>query len=309
MLRFISLRLLQSLPVFLVVVTATFFLLRIAPGGPFDSERRVTAAVEAQLLAHYRMDQPLYRQYLEYLGNLIRGDLGPSFRYPTRSVGEIIASGLPQTLQLACLALIFALLTGVIAGMIAALYVNSWRDHAAMAVAMVGICMPSFLIGPLLILVLGIYLDLLPVSGWGQRPLDWLLPSITLGSAYAAYIARLTRGGLLETINRDFVRTGYAKGLLPSAVLIRHCLRSALLPVISFLGPAVAGLISGSFVVETLFQIPGIGRFYVQAAFNRDYTMVMGTTVFFAALIILCNMLSEIALAWLDPRIQLQGQK
>ena len=308
MLRFIFWRLIQAIPVLLVVITASFFLLRAAPGGPFDSERRVSPEVEARLMAHYKLDQPLHLQYFHYLGSLLRGDLGPSFRYPTRSVGEIIGGGLPQTFALACYALLFALLCGIAAGVVAALRPNAWSDHLPMAAAMIGICMPSFLLGPLLILGFGIGLDWLPISGWGETPLDRVLPSITLGSAYAAYIARLTRGGMLEVLAQDFIRTARAKGLPPSTVILRHGLRNALLPVVAFSGPAVAGLISGSFVVETLFQIPGIGRFYVQAAFNRDYTLVMGGTIFFAALIVLFNLLSDILAAWLDPRIQLQNR-
>jgi len=303
--RFILLRLLQALPVLLIIVSATFFLVRAAPGGPFDHERRVSPTVEAQLRAHYRLDQPLYRQYFDYLGRLARGDLGPSFRHPTRSVNELLLTGLPYTLELACYALLFALLLGIAAGAFAALRANTLGDYLSMGTAMLGICMPSFLLGPLLVLLFGIWLEWLPVSGWGLSPGDKLLPSITLGAAYAAYIARLTRGGLLEVLGQDFIRTARAKGLGPARVALGHALQGGLLPVVSFLGPALAGLISGSFVVETLFQIPGIGCFYVQAAFNRDYTMIMGGVLFFALLILLFNLLADAIAAWLDPRIRL----
>ncbi len=303
MIRFICWRTLQAIPVLLVVVTVTFFLVRAAPGGPFDDERRVSPQIEQRLLAHYQLDQPIFEQYLSYLSNLLRGDLGPSFRYPGRRVNEILLQGMPETVELAGYALLFSLILGIGAGLIAARRPNSSQDRITMAVAMIGICMPSFLLGPLLVLVFGIYLDWLPVAGWGRLPGDKVLPTITLGAAYTAYIARLCRGSLLEVMSADFVRTARATGLSESAVLRRHALRGALLPVAAFLGPAMAGLLSGSFVVETVFQIPGIGRFYIQGAFNRDYTLVMGMTIFFATLLVLLNLLSDILSAWLDPRI------
>ncbi|MEE4109962.1 MAG: ABC transporter permease [Halieaceae bacterium] len=304
--RFLTSRLLQAIPVILAVITVTFFLVRIAPGGPFDSEKAVIPEVKAALEAQYRLDQPLVSQYFAYLGDLATGDLGPSFKYPGRSVNELIGAGLPVTAELGLYALLIATLIGGLAGIIASLKPNTAQDYVPMALAMVGICMPTFLLGPLLVLVFGIRLEWLPVSGWGDIPGDKILPSITLGAAYAAYIARLSRAGMLEVLNQDYIRTARAKGLPEWQVVVKHALRGGLLPVIAFLGPAFAGLLAGSFVVETIFQIPGLGRFYVQAAFNRDYTMILGTTVFLSTLIVLFNLLSDILAAWLNPRLRHQ---
>ncbi len=304
--RFIAIRLLQAVPVILVVITATFFLVRVAPGGPFDSEKAVLPEVKRALEAQYRLDLPLSEQYLAYLDDLLHGELGPSFKYPGRSVNELIAAGLPVTAELGLYALLVALIIGGMAGIFASLKPNSPRDYAAMSAAMIGICMPSFLLGPLLVLIFGIHLDWLPVSGWGDIPGDKILPAITLGSAYAAYVARLSRAGMLEVLSQDYIRTARAKGLPEWQVVVRHALRGGLIPVVAFLGPAFAGLLSGSFVVETIFQIPGLGRFYVQAAFNRDYTMILGTTVFLSTLIVLFNLLSDILAAWMNPRLRSQ---
>lgn len=304
--RFISYRLLQAVPVILVVITATFFLVRMAPGGPFDEEKAVIPEVKAALEAQYRLDLPLHQQYFTYLGDLLKGDLGPSFKYPGRSVNELISAGLPVTAELGFYALLVAISIGGVAGVIASLKPNSPQDYIPMSAAMIGICMPSFLLGPLLVLVFGIYLDWLPVSGWGDIPGDKILPAITLGSTYAAYIARLSRAGMLEVMSQDYIRTARAKGLPEWQVVTRHALRGGLIPVVAFLGPAFAGLLSGSFVVETIFQIPGLGRFYVQAAFNRDYTMILGTTVFLSTLIVLFNLLSDILAAWMNPRLRAQ---
>jgi len=288
------------------VITVTFFLVRAAPGGPFDSEKAVSEQVKAALEARYRLDQPMYEQYLSYLGDLLQGDMGPSFYYPGRSVNDLIFQGLPITAELGLYALLIALIIGCAAGVFAALKPNTVQDYLPMSVAMIGICMPSFLLGPLLVLIFGIWLDVMPVSGWGQTMGDKVLPSITLGAMYAAYIARLSRSGMLEVMNQDYLRTARAKGLPERTVVLRHALRGGLLPVISFLGPAFAALLSGSFVVETVFQIPGLGRFYIQAAFNRDYTMILGTTVFLSTLIVIFNLLSDIVAAWLNPRLRYQ---
>ncbi|MEL7043454.1 MAG: ABC transporter permease subunit, partial [Pseudomonadota bacterium] len=265
--RFLTARLLQAVPVILAVITVTFFLVRVAPGGPFDGEKAVIPEVKAALEAQYRLDQPLMNQYFAYLGDLAQGDFGPSFKYPGRSVNELIGAGLPVTAELGLYALLIATLIGGSAGVIASLRPNTPQDYIPMALAMIGICMPTFLLGPLLVLVFGIELEWLPVSGWGDIPGDKILPSITLGAAYAAYIARLSRAGMLEVLSQDYIRTARAKGLPEWQVVLRHALRGGLLPVIAFLGPAFAGLLAGSFVVETIFQIPGLGRFYVQAAF------------------------------------------
>jgi oligopeptide transport system permease protein len=304
--RFISLRLLQAIPVILAVITVTFFLVRSAPGGPFDSEKAVMPEVKAALEAQYRLDLPLFQQYTAYLGDLAKGDLGPSFKYPGRDVNELIAAGLPVTAVLGAYSLLVALLLGGLAGIVAALKPNTAQDYIPMSIAMIGICMPTFLLGPLLVLVFGIHLEWLPVAGWGDIPGDKILPSLTLGAAYAAYIARLGRAGMLEVMSQDYIRTARAKGLPEWQVVTKHALRGGMIPVVAFLGPAFAGLLAGSFVVETIFQIPGLGRFYVQAAFNRDYTMILGTTVFLSTLIILFNLLSDIIAAWMNPRLRTQ---
>ncbi len=306
MLRFILSRLLQAIPVIFIVITATFFLVRAAPGGPFDAEKVVLPEVKRALEAQYRLDLPLHEQYFAYLGDLAQGELGPSFKYPGRSVNEILFSGLPVTAELGLYALLIALLIGVTAGVFASLKPNTRQDYIPMSLAMIGICMPSFLLGPLLVLVFGIYLEWLPISGWGAIPGDKILPSITLGAAYAAYVARLSRAGMLEILSQDYIRTARAKGLPEWMVVAKHALRGGLIPVVAFLGPAFAGLLAGSFVVETIFQIPGLGRFYVQAAFNRDYTMILGTTVFLSSLIVLFNLMSDVAAAWLNPRLRSQ---
>ena len=304
--KFIFIRLAQAIPVLFVVITATFFLIRSAPGGPFDSEKAVLPEVKRALEAQYNLDLPLHQQYLSYLGDLAKGDLGPSFKYPGRSVNEVLESGLPVTFELGLYSLCFALFIGVLAGVFASLRPNTSQDYIPMGMAMIGICMPSFLLGPLMVLVFGIYFEWLPIAGWGDLPGDKILPSITLGSAYAAYIARLSRAGMLEILSQDYIRTARAKGLPEWLVVIKHALRGGLIPVIAFLGPAFAGLLAGSFVVETIFQIPGLGRFYVQAAFNRDYTMILGTTVFFSTLIIAFNLISDVIAAWLNPRLRIQ---
>ncbi|MCK9469281.1 MAG: ABC transporter permease subunit [Porticoccaceae bacterium] len=304
MFKFTLSRLLQAVPVLLVVITVTFFLVRMAPGGPFSDEKAVPPEVLRALEAQYRLDLPLIQQYFSYLGDLARGDFGPSFRYPGRSVNELIEAGLPASAELGLYALLIAIVIGVLAGLIAAMRPNTAQDYIPMSTAMIGICLPSFLLGPLLVLVFGIWLEWLPVSGWGNIPGDKILPSITMGSTYAAYIARLSRGGMLEVLSQDYIRTARAKGLPERVVIVRHALRGGLIPVVAYLGPAFAGLLSGSFVVETIFQIPGLGRFFVQAAFNRDYTMIMGSVVFFALLIVVFNLISDLIAVWIDPRLR-----
>tara|TARA_B110000444_G_C18843786_1_gene600595 strand:+ start:1008 stop:1943 length:936 start_codon:yes stop_codon:yes gene_type:complete len=306
MLYFTFNRLLQSIPVLLIVVTATFFLVRAAPGGPFSAEKNVPPEVVRALEAQYDLDQSIWQQYISYIGDLLHGDLGPSFRYPGRTVNELIKVGLPVTAELALYAMLLAVFIGASAGIYAGLRPNSLHDYLPMSISMVGICIPSFLMGPLLVLFFGIYMEWLPISGWGSSPGDKILPTLTLGLGYAAFIARLSRGGILEVMTKDYIRTAKAKGLPVSVIVLKHALRGGLIPVVAFLGPAFAGLLSGSFVVETIFQIPGLGRFYVQAAFNRDYTMILGTTIFFATLIIMFNLLSDVIAVWLDPKLRQQ---
>lgn len=304
MFKFILSRLLFALPVLFLVVLITFVLVRLAPGGPFDEERAVPPQVLINLNKRYHLDEPTHVQFGRYVWNLVQGDFGPSFKYPSRSVTEIIQTGLPVTLELGIYAICFAALIGMVAGIVAALRPNTLQDYIPMTFAMLGICLPSFVLGPLLILSLGIWLEWFPVSGWGVSPGDKVLPAITLGAAYAAYVARLMRGGMLEVFSQDYIRTAYAKGLSKTRVVLVHGLRGGVAPVVSFAGPAMAGLLSGSFVVETIYQIPGLGRFYLQAAFNRDYTMILGTTILFAFLIIVFNLLADILLVWLNPKLR-----
>ncbi|PCJ45854.1 MAG: ABC transporter [Gammaproteobacteria bacterium] len=303
MFTFILKRVFQAIPVLFVVVTATFFLIHSAPGGPFDAEKEIPPQILENLLKAYNLDAPVHEQYFIYLSNLVKGDFGPSFKYTDYSVTEMISSGFMVTLELGFYALIVALVIGLATGIFASLRPNTLGDYIPMSISMLGICMPAFLLGPLLVLTFSIWLGWLPVAGWGQFPGDKILPSITLGAAYAAYVARLTRGGMLEVLSQDFIRTARAKGLSERVVVLKHALRGGVLPVVSFLGPAIAGLITGSFVVETLFQIPGLGRFYVQAAFNRDYTMILGSTIFYSSLIISMNIISDILTVWLNPRL------
>ena len=304
MFKFLLSRIAQAVPVLLVVVTATFFLVHAAPGGPFSADKAVPPEVIEALEAQYKLDQPVWRQYISYLGDILSGDFGPSFKYPGRSVNELIMAGIPITAARAFYAMLVALGIGILAGVGAAMRPNTLQDYAPMTLAMIGICMPSFLLGPLLVLVFGIELEMLPVSGWGDIPGDKILPSITLGTGYAAFIARLSRGGMLEILSQDFIRTARAKGLSESTVIIKHALKGGLIHVIAFLGPAFAGLLAGSFVVETIFQIPGIGRFYVQAAFNRDYTLILGMTIFLSTLIIIFNLISDLISIWLNPKLR-----
>jgi len=304
MISLILRRLGTAIPVLLAVITLTFVMVHSAPGGPFDEEKAVSPEVLVKLNERYNLNEPLVVQYFDYLGNVLRGDFGPSFRYPSRSVTELISIGLPITFELALYAILFALMLGIIAGVISSLRPNTAYDYVPMTIAMAGICIPSIVLGPSLTLVFGIQLNWLPVTGWGDIPGDKVLPTITLGTAYAAYCARLTRGGMLEILNQDFIRTARAKGLSEFRVVVVHALRGGLTPVIAFLGPAMAGLLAGSFVVETIFGIPGLGRFYVEAAFNRDYTMILGTSIFFSCLIISFNLLSDLIAASLNPKLR-----
>ncbi|MDI1250392.1 MAG: ABC transporter permease subunit, partial [Lacunisphaera sp.] len=289
MFRFVARRLLQIVPVLFVIITATFFMVRFVPGGPFTAEKAIPPEILKNLEAHYGLDQPLWRQYVTYLGNIARGDLGPSFKYANRSVNEIIAQKLPVSLELGGWAMLVALGLGLPLGILAAARQNTWLDYVCSTTGMIGICVPTFVLGPVLALVFGIYLQWLNVSGWDAAT-DRILPGVTLGFVYAAYIMRLTRGGMLEVLNQDFIRTARAKGASETRVIFRHALRGGLLPVVSFLGPAIAGSLTGSFVIETIFQIPGLGREFVNSAFNRDYLLVLGTVILYATLLIVLNL-------------------
>lgn len=303
MFRFVLRRLLEMIPVLWIIVTATFFMIRFVPGGPFTAEKAVTPEVLRNLEAHYGLDRPLHRQYLDYLGNLLHGDLGPSFKYANRTVNEIIADKLPTSLELGLLSLAIALTFGLTLGVLAAIRRNTWLDYLCSSVAMTGISVPTFVLGPLLVLFFAIHLGWFNASGWYVAT-DRVLPAATLGCVYAAYVARLTRGGMLEILGQDFIRTARAKGASEARVIFRHALRGGLLPVVSFLGPAVAGILTGSFVIETIFQIPGLGREFVNSAFNRDYTLVMGTVILYAALIVTLNLVVDVVQVWLNPKLK-----
>lgn len=305
MLRFILNRFLQAIPVLFIIATATFFMARLAPGGPFTQEKSIPPEILEKLNAYYGFDKPLYQQYLVNMGRLLQGDLGPSTKYASWRVSELIRDAFPVSLELGCHALAVALVIGLTAGIIASLRRNAWTDHTCMSLAMVGICIPTFVMGPILILVFSLWLGWFNASGWDFAR-DRVLPALTLGGFYAAYIARLTRTGMLDVLNQDFIRTARAKGASTPRIVARHALRGGLLPVVSFLGPAVASIITGSFVVETIFGIPGLGRFFVTAATNRDYTMILGTVLFYAVLIILLNLLVDIVLVWMNPKLRFE---
>ncbi len=303
MLKFLTRRLLAMIPVLWATVTLTFILVRLAPGGPFTEEKSYPQQAIDQLNQHYGLDQPMRVQYVRYLGKLLRGDFGPSLKYQNRSVNEIIADTFPVSLELGCWGLIVALLLGLPAGIAASLRPNTALDYVPMSLAMVGICVPAFVLGPLLVLAFALGLGWVNAAGW-NLPSDRILPALTLGSAYAAYIARLSRAGMLDVLPQDFIRTARAKGLRETRVVGVHALKPGVFPVISFLGPAVAGLITGSFVVETIFHIPGLGKMFVMGAFNRDYTLVLGLVVFYSVLVILFNTIVDLALALLNPRLR-----
>lgn len=303
MLRFILKRLLEAVPVLFVVATLAFFLARFAPGGPFDEERALPPNVKAQLAAHYGLDKPLGEQYLLFLKNLARGDLGPSYKYHGWDVDELIADRIPTSLALGAGALAIALALGIPLGAAAAIRPDSAADRLLTGAATLGICLPTFVVGPLLVLLFSNALGWLPASGW-NAPADFVLPAATLGSAYAAPVARLMRASMLEVRAQDYMKTAKAKGLSPARIYFVHGLRNALLPVVTYVGPTAAGLISGSFVVESMFNVPGLGQFFVKAAFNRDFTMIVGTVLFYAAVLVALNLLAEIALVKLNPRLK-----
>jgi oligopeptide transport system permease protein len=298
---FIARRLLQAIPTLWLVATATFILLRVAPGGPFDDEKPVAPEIKAQIEAHYGLNEPLPVQYVQFFANVLRGDLGPSYKYAGWDVQEIIGQSFPVSLELGLWALLVALLIGIPIGTLAALRHKQRSETALMGLAMVGICLPSFVLGPILVLIFSLQLEWFNPIGWATAS-DRVLPVFTLSLLYAAYIARLARGGMLDVLRQDYIRTARAKGLSAAMVVYRHALRTALLPVVTYTGPAAAGLISGSFVVETIFFLPGLGPFFVNAALNRDYTMVMGTVLFYAVLIILFNLIVDLLQLWMQPR-------
>jgi oligopeptide transport system permease protein len=307
MLSYALRRLASTIPVLLVAVTACFFLLRLAPGGPFDTERPLPPAIMQNLAAHYNLDKPLIQQYLFYLGHVLRGDLGPSFSIEDFTVAEQIALGVPYTFTIGIAAFVLAILVGIAAGIIGALYQNNWPDYLTAAIILIGLIIPKFLMAPILQLVFGVKLGWLPAGGWGDGSIgNLVLPVTVLALPYAARISRLMRGSMIEVLNANYIRAARAKGIGPRLTVMRHALKPALTPVVSYLGPAASYLLTGSLIVETIFGLPGIGRFFVTAALNRDYGMVLGTVIFYMLLIILLNLLVDIAYAWLDPKVRLR---
>jgi len=305
MLAYALRRIATLVPTLLVIVTLSFAVIRLAPGGPFDEEQVLPPAIKANLEAAYGLDRPLVTQYWRYLQGLAHGDFGPSFKYKDFSVGELIGQGLPVSVTLGLCAVLFAMLAGAPLGALAALRHNGAMDHSVRTIAILGVAMPSFVTGPLFALIFGIYLQWLPVAGWAGSDLRYLLlPVLTLALPIAAYIARLTRASFLEVLRANYIRTARAKGIGEWRVILRHALRPALMPVVSYLGPAMAFAITGSLVVETVFGLPGTGRYLVQGAINRDYPLVMGMIVVYGFVTLLCNLIADLAYGWLDPRVR-----
>ena len=302
---FIVRRLVGAIPTLALVVAMSFLLTRLAPGGPFDDEQALAPEIRANLEAAYGLDQPIHVQFLRYAQGLLRGDFGPSFKFRDFTVSELIAGGLPVSVALGAMAMLLALALGIPAGVWAARSRGGTADRVMMALAVAGISRPVFVVAPLLTLVFGIWLAWLPVAGWVPgRPSDLVLPVLALALPVLAFVARLMRGSLLEVMRAPWIRAARARGLPDRAVLLRHALPAALLPVVSYVGPAAAAVLAGSLVVETLFGLPGMGRHLVQGALNRDYTLVMGMVIVYAALMILLNLAADLAYAWLDPRIR-----
>lgn len=305
MLLFILRRLASAVPTLFIVVTLSFFLMRFAPGGPFNLERPLPPQTMENLMRTYHLDEPLWRQYLIYMGNAVRGDFGPSFIYKDNTVAELIGKGLPYSVELGLYALLFALIGGVLAGTIAALRQNSMIDFIIMSISTVGVTVPNFVVGPVLTLIFAIMLAWLPAGGWGDGSLRFLiLPMLALALPQLAVFARLTRGSMIEALNTDHIRTARAYGLPAKSVVITHAMRGAMLPVVSYLAPCAAALLTGSAVVETIFTIPGVGRYFVLGALNRDYTLIMGTVILIAVFVILFNLVVDILYGFLDPRVR-----
>jgi oligopeptide transport system permease protein len=303
--QYVFRRLLGAIPTLLIIATISFFLLHLAPGGPFDSARRLLPDIQRNIEAKYHLDEPVWRQYLRYLDQLAHGDLGPSYQYRGTTVNQMIATGLPVDAAIGLSALAIALALGGAIGIGAALHYGRWTDSSSMAIAVVGMSIPIFVLAPVLVLVFALTLKWLPAGGWGS-PSQLILPALSLAAPYVAYVARLMRGGTLEVLSSPYIRTARAKGLPVHILMLRHALRPTLIPLVSFLGPAVVGLITGSIVVEDVFGLPGIGRYFVTGALNRDYTLVMGVTVLYGALIVAFNLLADLCYGWIDPRVRLR---
>ena len=304
MLRFILNRIVISFVTIFIIVTITFGLMHAIPGGPFTREKVLPPEVMKNIEERYHLNDPLWKQYVDYLKNLSQGDLGPSFKYPAMSVNEMIADSFPVSAQLGIISLFLMLAVGIPAGIVAALRQNKWQDHLAMFLSTMGIAIPNFVLATLLIYIVGVKLGWLPTSRW----ISWqsvIMPSIALASYSTAYIARLTRSSVLEVIQQDYIRTAHSKGLSERVVIYKHALKNALLPVVTYLGPLVATVLTGSFVVEKIFAIPGLGQHFVMSIGNRDYTMILGTTIFYATFLVFMNLVVDIIYCFIDPRIRI----
>ncbi len=306
MTKYIIKRFLGMIPTLFVIITLAFIIMRLAPGGPFDQERQVSDLVKANLEAKYHLDESMPKQFIRYLSGIVRGDFGPSFKYSDHDVAFFIFTSLPHSLLLGTIALLLATFMGVFVGIIAALNQNTWIDYSAMSLAVIGISVPLFVVGPVLMLIFAMKLQWLPTSGWITGRDGWvtlLMPVLTLSFPYFANIARLSRSSVLDVIRSDYVRTAKAKGLSQTVIILKHVLKGAMLPIVSYLGPAFSGIITGSVVVEKIFRIPGLGNFFVQSSLNRDYTMIMGVIIVYSTILILMNFLVDIIYSFLDPRI------
>ncbi|MFD2647403.1 ABC transporter permease [Devosia albogilva] len=298
-------RVMSALPIALIAVTVCFFILRLAPGGPFDGERALPPTVLANLRAHYNLDQPLYMQYILYVGGLLRGDLGPSMVIDGFDVADLIRIGFPFTLTMAMTAFVIATAIGIVAGMLAAVYQNKWPDYALVLIVMIGVVVPNFLNAALLQLWFGVYLGWFPAGGWVNG--SWahlVLPVTVLAWPHAARISRLMRGSMIEVLGTNYVRTARSKGIGERLVLARHAIKPALIPVVSYLGPGLSYLLTGSLAVEQIFGLPGIGKYFVTAALNRDYGVVLGTTILYMFIILALNLIVDLVYAWLDPKVR-----
>lgn len=306
MTKYIIKRLLGIIPTLLVIITISFFIVRVAPGGPFDGERALPEVVKRNIEAKYHMNDPLIMQYGRYLFDVLRGDLGPSYRYKDHDVNFYIFQSLPNSMILGVIAISISIIFGISSGMIAAVKQNTWLDYLSMAIAVVGISVPLFVIGPVLQYIFAMKLQWLPTSGWFTAGDGWktiILPAITLSFADFATIARLTRSSMLETLRSDYIRTAKAKGMKNSSIIFKHAMKGAMLPIVSYLGPAFAGIITGSVVVEQVFRIPGLGKFFVQSSFNRDYTLIVGVVIVYSVILVIMNFIVDVVYSLLDPRI------
>jgi oligopeptide transport system permease protein len=305
MIKLLLTRLAAAVPTIFIVVLLTFLLMHAAPGGPFDSERELLPEVEANLRAAYNLDAPLYRQFIDYVGAVLHGDFGPSFMYKDKDVSELIATGLPVSLTLGGLALLVAIIVAIPLGCLAAYRKGDATDAAVSSFALLGLTVPTFVTAPILVLIFAVYLGWLPVSGWNDGAWkNLVLPVAALALPKIAILSRMMRASMIEALRQPFIRTAKAKGLSPQHIILRHALRPALIPVVSYLGPAAAALLTGSIVIETVFGLPGVGRYFVQGALNRDYTLVMGVVIVYATLLVVFNLVADLAYGWLDPRIR-----